>query len=134
MLKKINENKTYYSISEVCEETGLEPHVLRYWETEFSNLKPKKNRAGNRAYRQKDIKMVKFIKHLLYDQHYTILGAKKKLSELKDYDIDTQMELPIVAQAVAAPTPVTPVQSTGPANIALIKRELKEVLWILGRK
>ena len=57
----ISPGKMYYSISEVCNETGLEQHVLRYWETEFPSLKPKKNRAGNRAYRKKDIDLIKYI-------------------------------------------------------------------------
>ena len=71
----------YYSISEVCKIIGLEPHVLRYWESEFTQLRPKKNRAGNRAYREKDIELVKYIKHLLYEERFTIPGAKKQLSE-----------------------------------------------------
>lgn len=73
--------KIYYSISEVCGQTELEPHVLRYWETEFSQLRPKKNRAGNRAYREKDIEVIRHIKHLLYEERFTIPGAKKKLAE-----------------------------------------------------
>jgi DNA-binding transcriptional MerR regulator len=73
--------KAYYSIREVCAQTGLEPHVLRYWENEFPQLKPKKNRAGNRAYRDKDIETVKLIKQLLYEEKFTISGAKKRLSE-----------------------------------------------------
>ena len=76
--------KMYYSISEVCDETGLEQHVLRYWETEFPNLKPKKNRAGNRAYRERDIETILTIKHLLYEEQYTIPGAKKKLTVLRE--------------------------------------------------
>jgi len=80
----LDTKKTYYSISEVCGKTGLEPHVLRYWETEFPQLRPKKNRAGNRAYRDKDIEIVKYIKYLLYKEQYTIPGAKKKLLEIKD--------------------------------------------------
>lgn len=80
----LNSKKTYYSIREVCDKTGLEPHVLRYWESEFPLLRPKKNRAGNRAYREKDIKTIFTIKHLLYEEQYTIPGAKKKLAALKD--------------------------------------------------
>ncbi|MBD3320504.1 MAG: MerR family transcriptional regulator [Chitinivibrionales bacterium] len=72
--------KTYYSISEVCSRTELEPHVLRYWESEFPQLRPKKNRAGNRAYREKDIETIRYIKKLLYEEQYTIPGAKKKLA------------------------------------------------------
>jgi DNA-binding transcriptional MerR regulator len=80
----VNGKKMYYSISEVCMMTDLEPHVLRYWESEFSQLHPKKNRAGNRAYRQKDIDIIKYIKFLLYDEKFTIPGARKKITEMKD--------------------------------------------------
>ncbi len=78
--------KTYYSISEVCRRTDLEPHVLRYWESEFPQLRPKKNRAGNRAYREKDIEIITYIRHLLYSEQYTIPGAKKKLAGMKTQD------------------------------------------------
>ncbi len=80
----LNSKKTYYSIREVCDRTDLEPHVLRYWESEFPILRPKKNRAGNRAYREKDIETILTIKHLLYEEQYTIPGAKKKLMIHKD--------------------------------------------------
>ncbi|NIM19754.1 MAG: MerR family transcriptional regulator [Candidatus Latescibacteria bacterium] len=73
--------KMYYSISEVSELTGVKPHVLRYWETEFPSLKPKKNRAGNRNYRLKDIKAILVIRDLLYKEKFTISGARKKLQE-----------------------------------------------------
>ncbi|MBH10270.1 MAG: transcriptional regulator [Candidatus Marinimicrobia bacterium] len=71
--------KLYYAIGEVSELTGLKAYVLRYWETEFSQLKPSKNRAGNRTYRQKDIDVIFKIKELLYDKKYTIDGARKIL-------------------------------------------------------
>ena len=80
----LNSKKTYYSIREVCERTELEPHVLRYWESEFPLLRPKKNRAGNRAYREKDIETILNIKILLYKEQYTIPGAKKKLTQMKN--------------------------------------------------
>jgi DNA-binding transcriptional MerR regulator len=73
--------KMYYSISEVSEMTGVKAHVLRYWETEFPSLKPKKNRAGNRNYRQKDIQAILVIRDLLYKEKFTIDGARKKLQE-----------------------------------------------------
>ena len=69
-------NKLYYSISEVSTITGLKQYVLRYWETEFTQLKPSKNRAGNRTYRQKDIDLILKIKYLLYEEKYTIEGAR----------------------------------------------------------
>jgi DNA-binding transcriptional MerR regulator len=75
--------KIYYSIGEVCDLTGLKPHVLRYWETQFEVLNPTKNRAGNRVYRANDIELVLLVKHLLYEQKYTIEGANKRLNEMK---------------------------------------------------
>lgn len=74
--------KLYYSIGEVADLTALKPYVLRYWETEFSVLKPTKNRAGNRIYKDKDIKIIFHIKYLLYDQKYTIEGARNQLKAL----------------------------------------------------
>jgi|TARA_Y100000389_G_scaffold173983_1_gene183556 DNA-binding transcriptional MerR regulator len=71
--------KLYYSIKEVSELTKLKPYVLRYWESEFSQLKPKKNRAGNRTYKQNDIDLIIHIKTLLYDKKYTIKGAIEEL-------------------------------------------------------
>ncbi|MDP6570090.1 MAG: MerR family transcriptional regulator [Candidatus Marinimicrobia bacterium] len=73
--------KLYYSISEVSEVTGLKQYVLRYWETEFSQLKPTKNRAGNRTYRSSDIDLIMEIKSLLYERKFTIKGAKQYLKE-----------------------------------------------------
>ncbi|HKJ66368.1 MAG TPA: MerR family transcriptional regulator [bacterium] len=75
--------KLYYSIGEVAEITGLKPYVLRYWETEFSDLDPSKNRAGNRTYRERDIELVFTIKDLLYNQKYTIDGARQQLAKGK---------------------------------------------------
>ena len=71
--------KLYYSISEVSEITELKQYVLRYWETEFSQLKPSKNRAGNRIYRAHDIDLLMEIKSLLYDRKFTIKGAQQYL-------------------------------------------------------
>ena len=71
--------KLYYSISEVSEITQLKQYVLRYWETEFSQLKPSKNRAGNRIYRSHDIDLLMEIKSLLYDRKFTIKGAQQYL-------------------------------------------------------
>jgi len=92
-LKRLEEGKLYYSISEVCTMTGLEQHVLRYWESEFPQLRPKKNRAGNRAYRTKEIKVIRYIKYLLYQEMYTIPGAKKKMAEADMSDLDGQLTL-----------------------------------------
>ena len=72
--------KLYYSIGEVSKITELKQYVLRYWETEFKQLSPVKNKAGNRTYRQKDIDMILKIKDLLYNQKFTIDGARHVLS------------------------------------------------------
>lgn len=72
--------KLYYSIGEVSEMTGLETHVLRYWETEFKELKPRKNRAGRRTYTTGDIRIVERIRHLLKDRGLKIKAAQKALS------------------------------------------------------
>ncbi len=71
--------KLYYSIREVSERVGQKPHVLRYWETEFEQLRPKKNRAGNRAYTERDIEVLERIQHLLKEEKYTIEGARQVL-------------------------------------------------------
>lgn len=76
--------KIYFKIGEVCDLVGVQAHVLRYWETEFPQLSPQKNRSGQRSYRRKDVEISLRIKELLYDDMYTIAGARKKLQvELK---------------------------------------------------
>jgi DNA-binding transcriptional MerR regulator len=78
---KHDEEKLYYSISEVAEMTDVKPYVLRFWEKEFPLLRPKKNRGGNRTYQKREIALVNRIKNLLYEQGYTIEGARQKLSD-----------------------------------------------------
>ena len=80
-MKDLSIKKLYYSISEVSKITNIEQYVLRYWETEFEQLKPQKNRAGNRIYTNKDIQIILYIKELLREKKYTIQGAKKILEE-----------------------------------------------------
>ena len=72
-------NKLFFKIGEVCEITDTQPYVLRYWESEFPALAPAKNSSGQRIYRRKDIETVLRIKQLLYDEGFTIAGAKKRL-------------------------------------------------------
>ncbi|MXX56055.1 MAG: MerR family transcriptional regulator [Gemmatimonadetes bacterium] len=76
--------KTYYSIGEVSDLTGLKPHVLRYWETQFDILSPTKNRGGTRVYRNREIESILLVKHLLYEKRFTIEGAKRELQEMRD--------------------------------------------------
>jgi DNA-binding transcriptional MerR regulator len=80
-MKEFGIKKLYYSISEVSEITSVKPYVLRYWETEFKELKPTKNRAGNRTYKHHDVQVVMLIKKLLYAEKYTVEGAKSRIAE-----------------------------------------------------
>jgi DNA-binding transcriptional MerR regulator len=71
----------FFSIGEVCSMTDLKPHVLRYWESQFRFLNPAKNRSGNRVYQRREVEMIMLVKHLLYDDKYTIEGARQKIDE-----------------------------------------------------
>ena len=76
--------KTYYSIGEVSDLTGLKAHVLRYWETQFDMLSPTKNRGGSRVYRMREIETILLVKHLLYEKRFTIAGAKRELQKMRE--------------------------------------------------
>ena len=122
-LKAEPDFRLYRSISEVSDQVGVKPHVLRYWETQFSVLRPKKNRAGNRMYRPEEIKLLLRIKELLYARRFTIEGAKKRL--LEDRKTTTQVEMGFV--------PSETTQASGfeaNARIALseLKSELRAIL------
>jgi DNA-binding transcriptional MerR regulator len=85
--------KEFYSIKEVSEMLNLKPYILRYWEKEFAILKPKRNRVGRRYYSKKDVDITRLIKTILYDQGFTIAGAKKKLVTLSEEP--EQLSLPL---------------------------------------
>jgi DNA-binding transcriptional MerR regulator len=71
----------FFSIGEVCNMTDLKPHVLRYWESQFRFLNPAKNRSGNRVYQRREVEMIMLVKQLLYEEKYTIEGARQKIDE-----------------------------------------------------
>lgn len=106
-------DKIYFKIGEVCQICRIEPHVLRYWETEFTSLRPTKNKAGQRIYRRDDLDLIEGIKHLLYDQGYTIAGANKRLIE------------------EGAPSPADP---PSPGFVSEVKEMLEGVLGLLDGK
>jgi DNA-binding transcriptional MerR regulator len=111
-------DKLYFKIGEVSELLGVEPYVLRYWETEFSVLSPKKSGTGHRLYRRKDVELLLRIKHLLRDKRYTIEGARQSLQ----------------AEARAPkPRPVKVAQQELFASDPLpeIRRELTDILQLL---
>ena len=88
-------DKLYFKIGEVAELTGVKTHVLRYWETEFSTFKPTKSRTNQRLYRRKDVEFILRLKDLLYNQGFTIAGAKKKLREPAVTSAAPQLSLPL---------------------------------------
>ncbi len=80
-LKNLNiPNKLYFRIGEVSNLTGLEAYVLRFWETEFKGINPKRTESGQRLYRKADVELIHLIKHLLHEKKFTIQGAKQYLS------------------------------------------------------
>src|SRR5919107_1352806 len=100
------QKRLYYKIGEACKELGIQPYVLRYWETEFPALAPSKSRSGQRVYSEKELEIIKRIKQLLYEEGYTIAGAKKKLeTELADGSLAEPAE-PEAAAETPATTPV----------------------------
>lgn len=105
-------DKLFYKIGEVSRIAGVEPYVLRYWETEFSFLKPRKNKSGQRVYVRKDLELVLQIKKLLYEDRFTIEGVRKKFGE---------SEPPKQAQAPL-------VQSTAHEIIEKVKKRLRDIL------
>jgi DNA-binding transcriptional MerR regulator len=140
--------KLFFKIGEVCELAGVQAHVLRYWETEFPMLAPQKNRAGQRTYRRRDVEIALRIKELLYDEQYTIAGAKKKLaSEIRgpgrENSEPPQPKAPLrslqpppslAARFSAAPAPIAPAPTLSPdqrASLREIAEQLREILDLL---
>lgn len=123
-MKSLGIKKLYYSISEVSKITDLEQYVLRYWESEFEELKPAKNRAGNRIYTNRDIKLILYIKKLLRDERYTIEGAKQVLKTYTpEGDTGEQLEL------IDAPTPKSKIKDEQlRSDVIEVKTFLEEML------
>jgi DNA-binding transcriptional MerR regulator len=88
--------KIYYSIREVSELTGVEAHVLRFWEKEFPMLRPRRGRSGNRTYKDRDIEIVKEIRHLLWDQKFTIQGACEQLRKGRNLPAEEKVTQPVL--------------------------------------
>jgi len=76
--------RTFYSIGEVCSMLGVKPHVLRYWESQFEELSPAKNRSGNRVYQTREIELIALIHKLVHDERYTVEGARKRIAEMRE--------------------------------------------------
>jgi DNA-binding transcriptional MerR regulator len=115
--------RLYYSISEVCELTDLKPHVLRYWETAFPMLRPSKNQSGNRVYRPRDLELIRLIRRLLYEERFTVDGARQKIEDMRRTSGPEQMELEIPPEASGAL----------PGLIEEVCAELRDIIDSLGR-
>lgn len=120
--------KLFYKIGEVSRMAGVEPYILRYWETEFPKLAPRKNKGGQRVYRQKDLDLVFTIKRMLHEEGYTIAGARKKIGE--------QVTKPAVVGsgmpgAVPAQSEVGGSGDELAGKLASLKKEIKDVLDII---
>jgi len=125
--------KLYYKIREVCEIVGVEAHVLRFWETEFPTLSPPKSKTGHRTYRQRDIELLLEIRRLLYDEGFTIAGARKKLGA----GAATSLQKRDAAKASRKdrikkePKPAT---APGSERLSKVKSELENILTLLDRE
>jgi DNA-binding transcriptional MerR regulator len=127
MDKKIP-NKLFFKIGEVCEITDTQPYVLRYWESEFPALAPAKNSSGQRIYRRRDIETVLRIKQLLYEEGFTIAGAKKRL----EAEMAGRVETPVPAGDGGAVAPETS-GSDRVAALRQVREQLREILTLLER-
>ena len=143
--------KLFFKIGEVCELAGVQAHVLRYWESEFPMLAPQKNRAGQRVYRKRDVEMALRIKELLYEDQYTIAGAKKRLTnELRGggklkvvgADADGQPDSPAAehsdsehfAPTTTYPRTAAPRSAEERQGLKQLASELRELLSLLEQE
>ena len=113
-------DKLYYKIGEVAKFTGIKTHVLRYWETEFKAIRPNKSRSNQRLYRKQDVDLILHLKDLLYNQGFTIAGARKKLREKPAKKVDA----PVVANVTNT---TTDDQLTLPLASSVDPKILKEI-------
>jgi len=131
--------KLFFKIGEVCELAGVQAHVLRYWESEFTMLAPQKNRAGQRVYRKRDVEIALRIKELLYEDQYTIAGAKKRLAnelraggKLKIVSPEDDVEDSETNGSQAAREGMTGARTAEDRkSLRKVARELREILALL---
>jgi DNA-binding transcriptional MerR regulator len=116
-------NKLYFRIGEVAKLAGIKPYVLRFWESEFSGLGPKKSGTGHRLYRRKDVELVLEIKRLLYEKRFTIEGARKML--------EARPKRESAPKPVAVPRQQGELFAGSPAFHQELRRELSELLVLL---
>jgi DNA-binding transcriptional MerR regulator len=121
-------NKLFFKIGEVCEITETQPYVLRYWESEFPALAPAKNSSGQRIYRRRDIETVLRIKQLLYEEGFTIAGAKKRLEQELSERADTPAPR---TDGGGTSTVEAAADETGRGVLREVREQLREILTLL---
>jgi DNA-binding transcriptional MerR regulator len=126
-------NKLFFKIGEVCEITDTQPYVLRYWESEFPALAPAKNSSGQRIYRRRDIETVLRIKQLLYEEGFTIAGAKKRLEAEMAGRTDTPQATPVPGDGATPPAAAASIDEAGRAALKQVREQLREILTLLER-
>ena len=120
--------KRYFTIGEVSELCAVKPHVLRYWEQEFSQLKPVKRRGNRRYYQHHEVMLIRRIRSLLYEQGFTITGARNRL--LQDGDIEVPAAVAL-APKVEAPAQAAPATDCDGVDLAGLKREIAAIIDLL---
>jgi len=128
-------NKLFFKIGEVCEITDTQPYVLRYWESEFPALAPAKNSSGQRIYRRKDIETVLRIKQLLYEEGFTIAGAKKRLEAELGGRGTTPSAMASLPDTVVRNVDVTPEPGADETRAVLleVRDHLRGILTLLDK-
>jgi DNA-binding transcriptional MerR regulator len=121
--------KRYFTIGEVSELCGVKPHVLRYWEQEFTHLRPMKRRGNRRYYQHHEVLLVRRIRELLYEQGFTISGARNRLGETASM---RQREVLAAMPAPHEPDLDVAVEQDGTDQLALIESTLKKALEVLS--
>jgi DNA-binding transcriptional MerR regulator len=124
--------KRYFTIGEVSELCGVKPYVLRYWEQEFTQLKPMKRRGNRRYYQHHEVLLVRRIRELLYDQGFTISGARNRLTDHGAMQPAAQRAADVVLEAVAAVPVPAPADAAAPMTPAQLRSELESIAGLLG--
>ncbi len=125
--------KLFYKIGEVCRITDTQPYVLRFWESEFPQLSPQKNKAGQRVYRKKDIQLVFEIKKLLYDEEFTIAGARKKLGMLEPQLKEDEMPLFHEKGRSKKPKKIGRQKGSTQVKLKRLEKQLENILDLLDK-
>lgn len=117
--------KRYFTIGEVSELCGVKPHVLRYWEQEFTQLKPVKRRGNRRYYQHHEVLLIRRIRELLYEQGFTISGARNRLDGVDDKTESSQVASPVVGAVSAAASKMAPI------DVAALREQIQQIISLL---